>query len=58
VLAIVPEAPTVIGLILVPTLLAKVELVETSKPVGGVTVIPALMFAPEILKVCEDEAVP
>jgi hypothetical protein len=58
VLAIVPEAPTVIGLILVPTLLAKVELVETSKPAGGVTVIPALIFAPEMLKLWPAEAVP
>lgn len=44
-LAIVPAAPTV-------SLLEKLalELVETSKPVGAVTVIPAVMSAPDTLK--------
>jgi hypothetical protein len=38
---------------------AKVELVETSNPEGGVTVIPALMFAPETVKLAGlAEAVP
>ena len=55
----VPELPTVIGLALLPTPLAKVELVETSKPAGGVTVIPALMLAPETAKLVGlAEAVP
>jgi len=59
VLAIVPEEPTVIGLALLPTPLAKVELVETSNPAGGVTVMPALILAPDTEKlVGEAEAVP
>lgn len=53
-----PEEPTVIGLALVPTPLAKVELVETSNPDGGVTVMPALMLAPETENWVEEEAVP
>lgn len=53
-----PEEPTVIGLALVPTPLAKVELVETSNPDGGVTVMPALMLAPETENCVEEEAVP
>jgi hypothetical protein len=33
-------------------------LVETSKPAGGVTVIPAVMFAPDTLKEVLADAVP
>ena len=59
VLAIVPAAPTVIGLVFLPTPVAKVELVETSNPAGGVMVIPVPMLAPETEKlVGEAEAVP
>jgi len=55
----VPELPTVIGLALLPTPLAKAELVEISNPAGGVTVIPAPMLAPETEKLAgEAEAVP
>ena len=57
-LAMVPEAPTVIGLLLVPTPLANVELVDTSKPEGGVTKMPAVILAPETEKEVEEEAVP
>ena len=53
--AMVPAAPTVM---LVPTLEAKVELVDASKPVGVATVIPACILTPETLKVVVEEAVP
>jgi hypothetical protein len=49
---IVPDEPTV-------TALLNVELsVLTSKPVGGVTKIPASILAPDTLKLVEDDAVP
>jgi hypothetical protein len=49
---IVPDEPTV-------TVLVKVELlVLTSKPVGGVTRIPACIFAPDTLKLVDEDAVP
>ena len=55
----VPEEPMVIGLALFPTPLAKVELVETSNPAGGVTLIPSVMSAPDTVKlVGVVEAVP
>lgn len=47
---IVPAAPTTIGEALVPTLDEKSEVVDTSKPEGGVTLIPAFISAPETLK--------
>ena len=54
---IVPEAPTTIGLEFVPTVV-NVELVETSKPTGGVTVIPPIMLVPDTVKDLEVEAEP
>jgi len=47
-------------LMLVPLLEAKVKLVDTSKPVGAVTVIPvdAVMLAPVSEKLVVEEAVP
>jgi len=53
VLARVPEAGTLM-------LVAKLELdeVETWKPAGGVTVIGAVMLAPEMVKLLVDDAVP
>lgn len=53
VLARVPEAGTLM-------LLANPELdeVETWKPVGAVTVIGAVMLAPEMVKLLVDEGVP
>ena len=50
---IVPEVPTVMLLEKVP-----LELVETSKPVGAVTVIPAVMSVPDTLKLEVVDAVP
>ena len=48
----VPDEPTV-------TVLLKVALsVLTSNPVGGVTKIPASIFAPDTLKLVEEDAVP
>lgn len=52
-LAIVPEVPTVMLLEKVP-----LELVETSKPVGAVTVIPAVMSVPDTLKLEVEDAEP
>lgn len=50
--AMVPEAPTV-------TVLLKLLLsVLTSKPVGGLTNIPAVINAPDTLKLVDGEAVP
>ena len=55
----VPVEPMVIGLALFPTPLAKIELVETSNPEGGVTLIPSVMSAPDTVKlVGVVEAVP
>jgi hypothetical protein len=52
VLPLEPEEPTV-------TEEEKVVLsVETSKPVGAVTVIPAFISAPDTVKLVEEEAVP
>ena len=53
VLARVPEAGTLM-------VFAKPELleVETSKPLGAVTVIGAVMLAPEMVKLLVDDAVP
>ena len=48
--AIVPAAPTTNATVLVPTLLANVALVDTSKPVGGVIEIPAVMLVPLTVK--------
>jgi len=53
-----PDVPTVIGDALVPTLLEKSETVDTSKPVGGVTVIPPTIFPPETAILCAADAVP
>jgi len=47
---IVPAAPTTKADELVPTLLANVELVDTSKPVGGVIDIPAAILIPLTVK--------
>jgi hypothetical protein len=43
----VPELPIVIEDEFVPTLELKSEDVETSKPTGGVIVIPADIFVPD-----------
>lgn len=53
VLLIVPAAPTLM-------LDSNPELgsIETSKPAGGVTVIGAVMLAPEMVKLLVDDAVP
>lgn len=48
--AIVPAAPITRADELVPTLLANVELVDTSKPTGGVIVIPADILVPATVK--------
>ena len=56
--AIDPAAPITIGELLLPTLLEKVEDVDTSKPNGGVMVIPASMVAPLTEKVLVLLAVP
>lgn len=56
--AIVPDVPIVIGAPLLPTLPEKSEVVETSSPAGGVTVIPAVMLAPEIEKLVATEGNP
>jgi hypothetical protein len=57
--AIVPDEPTVSAEELSPTLLEKSLTVETSKPAGGVIVIPADILVPDIEKlVGEEEAVP
>ena len=54
----VPELPTVTGDEFVPTVV-KLEEVETSNPEGGVTVMPAVMFVPETVKLAAvPEAVP
>ena len=55
---IVPDVPTVNGEALVPTLLEKSDAVETSKPTGGVTVIPLVILVPETLMLCAVDAVP
>ena len=55
---IVPDAPTTIGDALVPTLAEKSEVVDTSKPEGGVTVIPAFISAPETLNDWATDGVP
>ena len=47
---IVPAEPTTKADELVPTLLANVELVDTSKPVGGVIDIPAAILVPLTVK--------
>ena len=39
-------------------MLAKVDEVETSKPAGGVTVIPALISVPFKVKLVVEEGVP
>ena len=46
---IVPDAPIVIGEVLVPIVVVKSEEVATSNPTGGVTSIPAFISAPEIV---------
>jgi hypothetical protein len=54
----VPDVPTVNGEAFVPTLLEKFDTVDTSKPEGGVTVIPLVIFVPETLILCAVDAVP
>ena len=54
----VPDVPTVNGEAFVPTLLEKSDTVDTSKPDGGVTVIPLDIFNPETLILCAVDAVP
>jgi hypothetical protein len=53
VLARVPEAGTVMELVK-----PEVLMVETSKPLGAVTVIGAVMLVPEMVKLLVDEGVP
>ena len=47
---IVPEDPIVIVALFVPTFVLKSDTVETSKPTGGVIVIPAVILVPLTLK--------
>ena len=46
----VPAAPTTNATLLVPTLLTNVALVDTSKPIGGVIEMPAVMLVPLTVK--------
>jgi len=58
VLVLLPAAEITRGEALLPTLLAKVDEVETSKPVGGVTVIEDVISVPFRVKLLVEEAVP
>ena len=55
---IVPEPEIVIAEVLVPTFELKSAVVDTSNPAGGVTVIPALILAPDTLKEVVEDGVP
>ena len=57
VVATVPDDPTVTAVPLPAKPLVS-EVVETSKPLGGVTVIPAFMLEPATAKLVALEAVP
>lgn len=54
----VPEGLTVIGLELVPTLLEKSDVVDISKPAGGVMVTLPIKLEPVKEKFCVDETDP
>ena len=56
--AIVPAEPNTKGEVLLPTLLEKLENVDTSNPEGGVMVIPASIDVPLTEKLVELLAVP
>ena len=55
--AIVPDEPTVIGDVFVPTVVNVLD-VDTSSPTGGVIVMPVCILVPDTVNDLDVEAVP